>query len=177
MRGRLASSIEPFPLDTKSRKKPITRLESARSGPFWAIPRRFEGSAFQLRGLAASIVQQGLGIVQRGLHVLLGIGKRPGADVPGACAHRGAALLDRAGGLLGGAQEFLVCLSGLIEACSAIDRIALEFRNVRCRSWSRSWCLRAIFNAASRLQIAARSPLDTKCEPTRRHDAALPSSF
>jgi hypothetical protein len=44
-------------------------------------------------------VQQGLGIVQRSLHVLLRIGKRRGADVLGAGAHGGRALLNRTGGL------------------------------------------------------------------------------
>src|SRR5260221_3071378 len=61
-------------------------------------------------------VQQLFGIVQRGLHVLFGVGYRLGADVLGASANGCTSLLERSGGLLCASQEFIKGLAGLLEA-------------------------------------------------------------
>src|SRR6266403_4405553 len=61
-------------------------------------------------------VQQLFGIVQRGLHVLFGVGYRLGADVLRAGANGCTSLLERSGGLLCAGQEFIKGLAGLLEA-------------------------------------------------------------
>src|SRR5882757_2082852 len=61
-------------------------------------------------------VQQRLRIIERSLHVLLGIGHCLRGDVLGARADRGAALLDRAGGRLRAGQELFEPLARLFEA-------------------------------------------------------------
>src|SRR5882724_4026754 len=60
-------------------------------------------------------MQQLFGMVQRGLHVLFGIGYRLGADVLGAGANGCTLLLERSGGLLRAGQEFVKGLAGLLE--------------------------------------------------------------
>src|SRR5689334_11339109 len=54
-------------------------------------------------------------MVKRRLHVLLGIGERLAADILGARANRGVALLDGLGSGLGGGDELLESLTGLLE--------------------------------------------------------------
>ena len=61
-------------------------------------------------------VKQRLGVVQRGLHVLFGIGNRLGPDVPGAGANRLAALLDGIRGRRRAGDQLPEHLAGLLEA-------------------------------------------------------------
>jgi hypothetical protein len=55
-------------------------------------------------------VEQLLGMVQRGRHVLLGVGDRLGADVLGAGANGGALALDLGSGLLRAGEKTLDAL-------------------------------------------------------------------
>src|SRR5215472_13532154 len=78
---------------------------------------RLDVFAVQLHHLGQILgVQEVLGVIKRGLHVLLGKSQRLCTDVFGAGAHRLVALLDRTRGRLRTGEELLEGLARLLEA-------------------------------------------------------------
>jgi hypothetical protein len=147
----------PFPPDTKPGKEPITRRESARSDPFWAIPRRFEGPGLSVPGLGG--VHRGAAENLAHLASLL----RQRANAP-AHIRRAAASFPVSPRRAAGPGH-----SPAKPARSSPHR-KTPWRRCPWRRRAR-WPRAAQSNRRSLLGGAEPGrPLDTRCEPLRRYD-------